>query len=160
MTLAKSYQNWAQARQCYPREWTLLKETHCPSLLLPRPSWQLMKNAQFPIRPEFLVASALVALFKLWFWFSILKDKILEQHFQPKVTSAKVSDGQTFSYKTSGGFPKTWCPVFLSKLDPLATKAMLATLAVRLSTMVPVPQKIDAFKLFPNTLLRIFSIIT
>ena len=41
------------------------------------------------------------------------------------------------------------CPVFLSKLDPLATKAMLATLAVRLSTMVPVPQKIDAFKLFP-----------
>ena len=47
MTLAKSYQNWAQARQCYPREWTLLKETHCPSLLQGLPgSWWKMLNSR------------------------------------------------------------------------------------------------------------------
>ena len=78
--------------------------------------------------------------------FSIVRVKfsvaILGQHFLPKLTSA--------SYVMVRHFVTTHLVVSqrLAKWDPLATKGSLATLAVWLSTMVPVPHKIDAFKLY------------
>ena len=124
--------------QCYPREWTLLKAPAPPPLLLP--------SKAFPAADE---KCSIPDGQKFWWpvlWW-LYESGV--QYFLGSNSQSQFLASISYMNWHLPGISNFLLQQDLAKWEPLATKGLLATLAIWLmSTMVPVPHKIDAFKLY------------
>ena len=136
-TLAKSYENWAQANVTLESE-PFSRHRRLPPLLLP--------SKAFPAADE---KCSIPDGQKFWWpvlWW-LYESGV--QYFLGSNSQSQFLASISYMNWHLPGISNFLLQQDLAKWEPLATKGLLATLAIWLvSTMVPVPHKIDSFKLY------------